>query len=258
VVELVVFHRPVGELELCLAFEDSAHRRCITYADPKVTRSGDGGLLRGAPAETLIDPVSERGTVARTRSMAIAALAASALIFTPTGANAHDGQHAGPALASTGSSRMAWAHYRGHLTDLSLSTDDAFDGARASAVMIGLEGSSFFRLQITGIDERAVGKEYSTRLHKGPCVAGQGALALGPYNSQEEAGAPAPWLVNNQTEVHLDFKVNSGRSAQVSANVPFIPVPEKRSIVIQPGATPSAGSPSARLACLPLDIESVG
>jgi len=196
--------------------------------------------------------------VARTRSMAIAALAGSALIFTPTGAMAQDGQHAGPALASSGSSRMAWAHYQGHLTDLSLSTDDVFEGAKASAVMIGLEGSSFFRLQIAGIDKRAVGKEYSTRLHKGPCVAGQGALALGPYNSQEEAGAPAPWLVNDQTEVHLDFRVNSGRRAQASANVPFIPVPEKRSIVIHSDATPSVGSLSAGLACLPLDIESVG
>jgi hypothetical protein len=195
--------------------------------------------------------------VARTRSMAIPALAACALIFTPTAANAHDGLHARTAFASSGRSGMAWAHYRGYLTDLSPSTDGVFDGAKASAVMIGLEGSSFFRLQITGIDERAAGKEYPTRLHKGPCVAGQAALALGHYNTQEEAGSPAPWPVNNQTEVHLDFKVNSDRSAHVSASVPFIPAPEKRSIVIHT-ATPPAGSSSARLACLPLDIKSVG
>ncbi len=195
--------------------------------------------------------------MARTRSMAIPALAACALIFTPTAANAHDGLHARTAFASSGRSGMAWAHYRGYLTDLSPSTDGVFDGAKASAVMIGLEGSSFFRLQITGIDERAAGKEYPTRLHKGPCVAGQAALALGHYNTQEEAGSPAPWPVNNQTEVHLDFRVNSDRSAQVSASVPFIPAPEKRSIVIH-AATPPAGSSSARLACLPLDIKSVG
>jgi hypothetical protein len=194
--------------------------------------------------------------VARTRATAIAALAASALIFTPSAAFAHDDLHSSTAVASSDGSGMGWAHYRGYLTDLSPSTDDVFDGANASAVMIGLEGSSFFRLQITGIDKRAAGKEYPSYLHKGPCMAGQGALALGHYNTQEEAGFPAPWAVNNQTEVHLDFKVNSDLSAQVSANVPFIPVPEKRSIVIHPDAT-HPGSFPAGLACLPLDIKSL-
>jgi superoxide dismutase, Cu-Zn family len=212
--------------------------------------------MRGTPAETLIDPVSERGIVARTRATAIAALAASALIFTPSAAFAHDDLHSSTAVASSDGSGMGWAHYRGYLTDLSPSTDDVFDGANASAVMIGLEGSSFFRLQITGIDKRAAGKEYPSYLHKGPCVAGQGALALGHYNTQEEAGFPAPWAVNNRTEVHLDFTVNSDLSAQVSANVPFIPVPEKRSIVIHPDAT-HPGSFPAGLACLPLDIKSL-
>ena len=88
-------------------------------------------------------------------------------------------------------------------------------------------------------------------------MAGQGALALGHYNTQQEAGLPAPWAVNNQTEVHLDFKVNSDRSAQVNGNVPFIPIPGKRSIVIHTDATPRPGSSPARLACLPLDIKSL-
>jgi hypothetical protein len=211
--------------------------------------------LRGTPAETLVGPVSERGTVARIRSMAIAALAASALIFTPSSAAAHDGLNTRTA-ASSDSSGMGWAHYSGYLTDLSSNTDDAFDGAEASAVMVGVEGSSFFRLQIKGIG-RAAGNEYPARLHKGPCVAGRGALALGHYNTQQEAGFPAPWTVNNQTEVHLDFKVNSDRSAQVSVNVPFIPIPEKRSIVIHAAATPPPGSSPSRLACLPLDIKSL-
>jgi hypothetical protein len=212
--------------------------------------------------------------VARTRSMAIAALAASALTLTPSAANAQDGLHSsttslmpperveGPStssghMSSSDSSEMGWAHSRGYLTDLSPSTDDVFDGAKASAVMIGLEGGSFFRLQITGLDERAVSKEYPARLHQGPCVAGQGGMALGPYNTQEEAGFPPPWTVNNQTEVHLDFKVNSDGSAQASANVPFVPVAEKRSIVIHTDATPPANGSPARLACLPLDIKSL-
>jgi superoxide dismutase, Cu-Zn family len=212
--------------------------------------------------------------VARTRPIAIAALAASALIFTPGAANAQDGLHSsttslmrpelveGPStssgdMSSSGKSGTGWAHYRGYLTDLSPSTDGVFDGARASVVMIGLEGGSSFRLQIAGIDEHAVGKQFPTRLHKGPCVAGQGSMASGPYNTQEESGFPAPWAVNNQTEVHLDFKVNSDRTAQVSANVPFVPAPGRRSIVIHTDTRPPAGSSSARLACLPLDIRSL-
>jgi Cu/Zn superoxide dismutase len=194
--------------------------------------------------------------VARTRLMAISALAVSALIFTASAAAGHDGLPASTAVASSNSSGMGWALYSGYLTDLSPSTDDVFDGAKASAVMIGMEGSSFFRLRITGIDESAAGKEYPAHLHKGPCVAGQGASALGHYNTQEEAGFPAPWQVNTQTEVHLDFKVNSDGSARVTANVPFIPSPGKRSIVIHTDATPPAGSSPARLSCLPLHIKS--
>jgi Cu/Zn superoxide dismutase len=194
--------------------------------------------------------------VARTRLMAISALAVSALIFTASAAAGHDGLPASTAVASSNSSGMGWALYSGYLTDLSPSTDDVFDGAKASAVMIGMEGSSFFRLRITGIDESAAGNEYPAHLHKGPCVAGQGASALGHYNTQEEAGFPAPWPVNTQTEVHLDFTVNSDGSARVTANVPFIPSPGKRSIVIHTDATPPAGSSPARLSCLPLHVKS--
>jgi hypothetical protein len=129
--------------------------------------------------------------LARTRSIAISALAASALIFTTSAAVGHAGLHTSTAAASSDSSGMGWARYSGYLTDLSPSTDDVFEGAKASAVMIGMEGSSFFRLQITGIDDSAAAKEYPSHLHKGPCVAGQGASARGHYNAQEEAGLPA-------------------------------------------------------------------
>jgi Cu/Zn superoxide dismutase len=191
----------------------------------------------------------------RARRMAISALAASALIFTASAADGHAGRHTSTHVASSDSSGMGWARYGGYLTDLSPTTDDVFDGAKASAVMIGMEGSSFFKLQITRIDDNAEGNEYPAHLHKGPCVAGQGASALGHYNAQEEAGLPAPWLVNTQTEVHLDFTVNSDGSARATANVPFIPFPKKRSIVIHTDARPAAGSSPAHLACLPLDIK---
>ena len=191
----------------------------------------------------------------RARTMAISALAASAVIFTASAANGHAGRHISTSVASSNSSGMGWARYGGYLTDLSPATDDVFDGAKASAVMIGMEGSSFFRLQITGIDDNAEGNGYPAHLHKGPCVAGQGASALGNYNTQEEAGLPAPWPVNSHTEVHLDFTVNSDGSARATANVPFIPLPNKRSIVIHTDARSAAGSSPARLACLPLDIK---
>jgi Cu/Zn superoxide dismutase len=211
--------------------------------------------LRGAPAETLVDPVSERGILTRARTMAVSALAASALIFTASAADGHAGWHTRTHVASSDSSGMGWARYGGYLTDLSPTTDDVFDGAQASAVMIGIEGSSFFRLQITGIDDNAEGNEYPAHLHKGPCVAGQGASALGHYNTQEEAGLPAPWPVNSHTEVHLDFTVNSDGSARATANVPFIPLSENRSIVIHTDARAAAESSPAHLACLPLDIK---
>jgi Cu/Zn superoxide dismutase len=187
--------------------------------------------------------------------MAVSALAASALIFTASAADGHAGWHTRTHVASSDSSGMGWARYGGYLTDLSPTTDDVFDGAQASAVMIGIEGSSFFRLQITGIDDNAEGNEYPAHLHKGPCVAGQGASALDHYNTQEEAGLPAPWPVNSHTEVHLDFTVNSDGSARATANVPFIPFSENRSIVIHTDARAAAESSPAHLACVPLDIK---
>ena len=109
----------------------------------------------------------------------------------------------------------AWA---GHitadtLTDLSPNTDDVFDGAKASAVMVGVEGSSFFRLQIKGIG-RAAGNEYPAHLHKGPCVAGQGALALGHYNTQQEAGFPAPWKIGTTTRQRF---ISTSKSIPIGA-----------------------------------------
>ncbi len=49
---------------------------------------------------------------------------------------------------------MSWGYYSGELTDYTTSTrrPDVFEGARASAVMIGMDGRSFFRLRVSGID----------------------------------------------------------------------------------------------------------
>ena len=113
---------------------------------------------------------------------------------TPTAAYAHDhgvSGETGVALLGSDESSMGWAHYDGDLTDVSTS-DDVFEGAEATAVMIGMEGSSYFRLRISSIKESASGKEYPAHLHEGPCVGGDGAAAGGHYNTQKEAQLPHP------------------------------------------------------------------
>jgi superoxide dismutase, Cu-Zn family len=195
--------------------------------------------------------MSQRGIVARCR-MAIAALAVSALFLAPSAAYAHDGHiSAGTRVAASSvGSEMAWAYYRGELTDLSLNTDDVFDGVSATAAMIGIEGSTFFRLGITGIDKSAAGKEYPARLHEGPCEAGNAAAAGPHYNTNSMAGLPP--VVSAETEVWLDFDVDSVGNARVTSNVPFVPLPAVRSIVIHDQLAAGASG----LACLPLDIKS--
>jgi superoxide dismutase, Cu-Zn family len=211
----------------------------------------------GPLPETLTIQVSQGEIVVRFRKTVIAAVALSALALTPTTAYAHDhgvSGGTGVALSGSGGSSMGWAYNRGSLTDLSAS-DDVFEGASATAIMMGVDGSSYFRLRISGIKESASGKEYPAHLHEGPCVSGNGGAAGGHYNIQKEAQLPTPWLVNDQTEVHLDFEVNSDGSARTTVNVPFVPKSGSRSIVIHTDETPPAGTSPARLACLPLTIK---
>jgi Cu/Zn superoxide dismutase len=74
--------------------------------------------------------------------------------------------------------------------------------------------------------------------------------------------------VNDQTEVWLNFHVNSGGNAEATATVPFVPTPGDdglaRSITFHATATvhhqmdptdPAVGTAGAKLACLPLDIK---
>jgi len=201
--------------------------------------------------------------VPRFRTVAVAGLAASALLLTSSAAYAGDDDfhrhtHFGSGSLGGGShiSSMTWAYSSDDLSDLSTATPDVFDGARATAFMMSVNGESTFRLHVRGIDKRAVGKTYPAHLHEGPCVAGNGAAALGHYNTQKEEGLSAPYLVNGETEVHLDFTVSAPRSARVVAVVPFVPKPGDRSIVIHSNQppVPPATSP-ARWACLPLHIQ---
>ena len=85
---------------------------------------------------------------------------------------------------------MSWGFYNGPLTDLSPSTNDPFDGAKATATMMGVGGSTFFRVQVRGLDDSAVGKKYGAHLHQGPCGLDDGRRTptVGPhYNTSELA-----------------------------------------------------------------------
>jgi superoxide dismutase, Cu-Zn family len=144
---------------------------------------------------------------------------------------------------------MSWGYYRGDLKDYT-TTPDVFEGASATAIMIAVDGSSFFRLRVTGIDGDALGNTYPVHLHKSECVAGNPGAAEGHYNDDEENGA-TEWDVTNKNEVWLTFTVNSEGNARSTARVEFVPKPDERSIVIH---SDEAGAP--RLACLPFKIKS--
>jgi hypothetical protein len=139
---------------------------------------------------------------------------------------------------------MSWGHYSGELTDFT-TTPDVFEGAKATAIMIAVDGSSFFRLRVSGIEGSAVGKTSG-------CEALNPAGAGGHYNDDEENGVTG-WVATNKNEVWLSFTVNSEESARSTARVEFVPRPEARSIVIHGD---EAGNP--RLACLPFKIKSYG
>jgi hypothetical protein len=59
-------------------------------------------------------------------------------------------------------------------------------------------------------------------------------------------------LVNNETEVWLDFEVTAGGTGAGDALVPFVPVPGERAVAIHAEATAPSGTAGPRLVCLPV------
>ena len=194
--------------------------------------------------------------MARYRKTAIAALAASALLLAPTAAYA-DHNHRG---ASAGSDRgMRWGYYSGELTEYKATAPSLFEDARASAIMLGMDGKSFFRLRVSGID--AKDGVYGVHLHQGKCDADNPGPpgGAGPhYNVTWDPIALSSKTVDDETEVWLDLDVNSDGYARSTATVSFIPEGE-RSIVLHAAPTVTSGatvgSAGARLACLPFNIK---
>jgi Cu/Zn superoxide dismutase len=137
--------------------------------------------------------------------------------------------------------------FKGDLV-LSSTTADPFGDASAHLVMTETGKGTMFHLRVKGIDPAAAGTAYGAHLHVGPCVEGNGAAALGHYN----ASTATPPVVNNQTEVWLDFEVTAGGTGAGDALVPFVPVPGERSVVIHAEATAPSGAAGPRLVCLPV------
>jgi hypothetical protein len=194
--------------------------------------------------------------VARYRKATIAALAASALLVTSGAAYARDLRVRETAREAPS---MSWAYYSGKVTDLSPDTKDVYDGARATAMMISIDNESTFRVTLRGLSDTAMHKEYGAHLHTGPCGLANGQPTVGGHYNITPAGQPL--VVNDKTEVWLNFQVHSVEYARAAAVVPFVPE-GIRSITFHEKATvhhgDSAGTAGLKLACIPLNIKKVG
>jgi Cu/Zn superoxide dismutase len=151
-------------------------------------------------------------------------------------------------LAAPAASAAPAEVFKGDLVDLSSTTADPFGDASAHLVMTETGKGTRFHLRVKGIDPAAAGTVYGAHLHIGPCVQGNGAAALGHYN----ASTATPPVVNDQTEVWLDFEVTGGGTGAGDALVPFVPVPGERSVVIHAEPTSPSGAAGPRLVCLPV------
>jgi Cu/Zn superoxide dismutase len=138
--------------------------------------------------------------------------------------------------------------FRGDLVDLSAVTADPFGAASAHLVMTPNAQGTTFHLRIKGIDPAVAGEAYGAHLHVGPCVEGNGAAAGPHYN----VSTTTPPVVDDQTEVWLDFTVTPDGTGAGDATVPFVPVPGERAVVVHAEETAPNGTAGARLVCLPV------
>ena len=138
--------------------------------------------------------------------------------------------------------------FRGNLVDLSTATADPFGDASAHLVMTPNAHGTLFHLRLQGIDPAAAGHGYGAHLHVGPCVAGDGAAAGPHYN----VSTTTPPVVNDQTEVWLDFTAAADGTGAADTTVPFMPAPGTRSVVIHAESTAPNGTAGPRLVCLPV------
>lgn len=137
----------------------------------------------------------------------------------------------------------------GLLSDLAPAAAGPFDGARARAQIVESGQASHAVLTVKGIGAAAEGQTFGAHLHDGPCVAGDGAAAMGHYNSHVH-GAITPAEISDRTEIWLDFTVLDGAGTG-TASVPFVPESGSRSVVVHAMPTNAlTGGAGPRLACL--------
>ncbi|MEO7268871.1 MAG: superoxide dismutase family protein [Knoellia sp.] len=138
----------------------------------------------------------------------------------------------------------------GALSDFAPASSGPFDGASARVQIVeSPNGASHAVLTVKGISAAAEGQTFGAHLHDGPCIAGDGAAAMGHYNSRVHAGL-TPAEVSDRTEIWLDFTVADGTGTG-TATVPFVPESGSRSVVVHALPTNSqTGAAGPRLACL--------
>jgi len=132
------------------------------------------------------------------------------------------------------------------LTDLRGDVDPT-DGGWAVASATVAEGRTSVVLNVKDLDRSQVGRTLGAHVHIGPCVEGQGGLALGHYNA---GGGVSP-----ATEVWLDITITRGGTGHAQAVVPFeISSGAAHSVVIHGDPTAPSGAAGPRLACIPLEF----
>ena len=149
----------------------------------------------------------------------------------------------GPAAAAS-----TFVQAGGALRDLQPGTANATDGATASYWAVQAGGESTHVLIVRGLNPASAGTTFGAHVHIGPCVAGDGAAALGHYKSDD--GPPTP-----ENEVWLDFTVLPGGYAVARTTVPFTIEPgDAQSVVIHALPTAPGGAAGARQACIPVSF----
>ena len=148
---------------------------------------------------------------------------------------------AGPAAAAS-----TFVQASGALRDLQTGTTNATDGATATFYAVQAGGESTHVLFVRGLDPNAAGTTFGAHVHIGPCVAGNGAAALGHYKADD---GPA----TSENEGWLDFTVLPGGYGIARTTVPFtIDSGDAQSVVIHALPTAPGGAAGARQACLPV------
>jgi hypothetical protein len=131
----------------------------------------------------------------------------------------------------------------GPLSDL-LPDAHATDGGEAQlfAVAPG-DGNTYFVFILTGLDPASADTTYGAHVHVGPCVDGNGPLALGHYNTGT-GGDPSP-----ENEVWLDFTVRPDGVGVAYATAPFVAPSDSVNIRSSPPTklNPPGGIPTGPL-----------